>query len=111
MLRHGQNPKSKNIGSKAEVYHGTKDYTNGGLRKKDIIRVKDPQGNYRYKSKRQRSSGRKNTFIKKWSKAVKRARKELEREGMDFSGEFVPVGGKTRKGKALLKRTREIMKQ
>jgi hypothetical protein len=101
--------KSKNIGSKAEVYHGTKDYTNGGLRKKDIIRVKDAQGNYRYKSKRQRTSGRKNKFIKKWAKAVKRARKELEREGMDLSG-FVPVGGSTRKGKALLKRTKLIMK-
>jgi hypothetical protein len=103
--------KSSKIGSKAEVFHGTKEYTNGGLRKKDIIRVKDKQGNYRYKSKRQRSSGKKNKFIQKWSKAVKKARKSLEREGMDFSGEFVPVGGKTRKGKALLKRTREFMKK
>ena len=102
--------KSKNIGSKAEVYHGTKDYTNGGLRKKDIIRVKDSQGNYRYKSKRQRTSGRKNKFIKKWSKAVKQAKKQLEREGMDLSG-FVPVGGKTKQGKALLKKTKQIFRK
>ncbi len=101
--------KSKNIGSKAEVFHGTKKYTNGGLTKKDIIRIKDSQGNYRYKSKKQRKSGRKNKFIKKWAKAVKQARKQLEKEGMDLSG-FVPVGGSTREGKALLKRTRQIMK-
>jgi hypothetical protein len=31
-----------------------------------------------------------------------------EKEGMDLSG-FVPVGGKTKDGKALLKRTREHM--
>ena len=99
--------KSNNIGSKAEVYHGTKLYTNGGLRKADIARVSDGYGNYRYKSKKQNK--KKNPFIVRWSKAVKRARKQLEKEGMDLSG-FVPVGGKTRKGKALLKRTRKIMK-
>jgi hypothetical protein len=100
--------KSNNIGSKAEVYHGTKLYTNGGLRKEDIIRVSDGYGNYRYKSKKQNKK-KTNSFISSWSKAVKRARKQLEKEGMDLSG-FVPVGGSTRKGKALLKRTRELMK-
>lgn len=40
---------------------------------------------------------------------MKRARKELIKERVIVSGEFVPVGGKTRKGKALLKRIREIM--
>jgi hypothetical protein len=97
-------------GSKAEVYHGNAQYTKGYLTKKDIVRVKDDYGNYRYKSKHQIKSGKKNTFIVKWAKAVKKARKELEKEGMDMSG-FIPVGGKTRKGKALFKRTKEIMKK
>jgi hypothetical protein len=59
--------KSGKIGSKAEVYHGTKEYTNGGLRKKDIVRVKDKQGNYRYKSRNQIKTGKKNSFIKNWA--------------------------------------------
>lgn len=97
-------------GSRAEVYHGNARYTKGGLTRKDLIRLDDGYGNFRYKSRQQQRSGRKkNTFIAKWAKAVKRAKRELEKEGMDLSG-FVPVGGKTRKGKALLKRTREIMK-
>lgn len=102
--------KSGKIGSKAEVYHGTKEYTNGGLRKKDIVRVKDKQGNYRYKSRNQIKTGKKNSFIKNWAKAVKRARKELLKEGVITKGDFVPVGGSTRQGKLLLKRTREITK-
>ena len=36
---------------------------------------------------------------------MKKARKELGIEG------FVPVGGKTREGKALLKRIRQIMNE
>jgi len=41
---------------------------------------------------------------------MKAARKELVKEGVigDDAG-FVPVGGKTKEGKALLKRTREHM--
>jgi hypothetical protein len=102
--------KMKYYGSKTEVYNSTARYTKGGLEKKDIVRIDDGYGNYRYKSRRQQKKGRrKNSFIRKWAKAVKRARKELEREGMTMDG-FIPVGGKTRKGKALLKRTREIMK-
>jgi hypothetical protein len=99
-------------GSKAEVYHGTAKYTKGGLQKKDISRVNDGYGNYRYKSKKQqkKSGNRGGTFIKKWAKAVKQAKKELKKDGYDVSG-FVPVGGKTKVGKLLLKRTRQIMKQ
>ena len=92
-------------GSKVEVYNKTARYTKGGLEKKDIIRIDDGYGNYRYKSRRQQKKGRrKNSFIRKWAKAVKRARKELSLDG------FIPVGGSTRKGKALLKKTRELMK-
>jgi hypothetical protein len=98
-------------GSKTEVYNGTAKYTKGGLEKRDIIRINDGYGNYRYKSRKQQKKGRrKNSFIRKWARAVKLARKELEREGVSLDG-FIPVGGKTRKGKALLKKTREIMKR
>jgi hypothetical protein len=103
--------KIKYYGSKAEVYHGTAKYTKGGLSKTDIKQIDDGYGNYRYKSKKQLASGRKKgTFRDKWSKAMKSARKELVKEGViDEDAGFVPVGGKTKDGKALLKRTREKM--
>jgi hypothetical protein len=98
------------VGSKAQVYHGNADVTSGGLTKKDIKRVKDKYGNIRYKSKHQQKKGkRKNTFREKWAKAMKRARKELIKEGEIEKGEFVPVGGKTAAGKKLLKRIKLIM--
>lgn len=97
---------TKYYGSKAEVFHGTARYTKGGLIKKDIKLIDDGYGNYRYKSKRQQAAGKKkNSFRAKWAKAMKKARKELDMEG------FVPVGGKTREGKALLKRIRQIMNE
>ena len=97
-------------GSKAQVYHGTAKMTKGGLTKSDIKLVKDKYGNARYKSKSQQLAGRtKNTFRDKWAKAMKKARKERIKEGVIIDGDFVPIGGKTRKGKALLKRIRELM--
>ena len=96
-------------GSKAEVYHGNAQYTKGGLTKSDIKHIDDGYGNQRYKSKKQQAAGKKKgTFRDKWSKAMKAARKELTKEGMNLDG-FIPVGGKTKEGKALLKRTRELM--
>ena len=96
----------KYYGSKAEVAHGTAQYTKGGLTKKDIVVINDGYGNYRYKSKKQQRSGKKkNSFRAKWAKAMKKARKELGMEG------FVPVGGTSKEGKALLKRIRQIMKE
>jgi hypothetical protein len=101
----------KYYGSRAEVFHGTARYTKGGLEKKDLKLVKDKYGNERYKSKRQQAAGhKKGTFRDKWSKAMKAARKELVKEGViEKDAGFVPVGGKTKDGKALLKRTREHM--
>ena len=93
----------KYYGSKAEVFHGNAKYTKGGLIKSDIKLIDDGYGNYRYKSKKQQAAGKKkNSFRAKWAKAMKKARKELGLEG------FVPVGGKTKEGKSLLKRTREL---
>ncbi len=101
----------KYYGSKAEVFHGNARYTKGGLQKKDIKLIKDKYGNERYKSKKQQASGhKKGTFRDKWTKAMKAARKELIKEDViDSDSGFVPVGGKTKEGKALLKRTREKM--
>ena len=102
--------KTKYYGSKAEVYHGTARYTKGGLEKKDIKLIDDGYGNERYKSKKQQAAGhKKGTFRDHWSKAMKSARKELIEENVIEKGDFVPVGGKSKEGKALLKRTRELM--
>jgi hypothetical protein len=99
------------VGSKSQVYHGTADVTKGGLKKKDIVRLNDGYGNYRYKSKKQQKSGhKKNSFRAKWAKAMKKARSQLIKEKVLVKGDFVPIGGKTKQGKALLKRIREIMK-
>jgi hypothetical protein len=101
------------IGSKSQVFNGSADITRGGLKKKDITRIDDGYGNYRYKSKKQLKSGRsKNSFRAKWAKAMKKARKELIKEKViSKDAGFVPVGGKTKDGKALLKRIRELMKK
>jgi hypothetical protein len=100
----------KYYGSKAEVFHETAKYTKGGLKKCDIKLVDDGYGNQRYKSKKQMASGRKKgTFRDKWSKAMKKARSELIKESVIDKGDFVPLGGKSKEGKALLKRTRELM--
>ena len=98
-------------GSKAQVYHGNAKMTKGGLVKKDIVLLDDGYGNYRYKSKKQLKSGRsKNSFRAKWAKAMKKARNELIKENVISKGDFVPVGGKSKEGKALLKRIKSIMK-
>ena len=99
-------------GSKAQVFHGTAKYTKGGLTKKDIILKRDKHGNERYKSKKQQQSGRKKgSGREKWTKAMKQARKELLKEKVIPGKEFIPVGGKTKEGKALLKRMRQIYKK
>lgn len=101
----------KYYGSKAEVFHGNARFTKGGLTKRDIILKKDRYGNERYKSKKQQAAGhKKGTFRDKWAKAMKTARKELIKEDVINKDDgFIPVGGKTKEGKALLKRTREVM--
>ena len=103
----------KYYGSKAEVFHGTAKYTRGGLTKKDLVLKKDKYGNERYKSKKQQIAGHKrNSFRAKWAKAMKNARKQLIKEGIiEKDAGFIPVGGKTKEGKALLKRTKKIINE
>ena len=95
-------------GSKIQVYNGTAKQTGGGLLKKDIVRITDRQGNIRYKSKVQQKNGKGDTPLKQLSKLMVRARKELIDEGVIDSSDFVPIGGKTKKGKALKKRIAEL---
>ena len=95
-------------GSKSKVYNGTAQQTKGGLTKKDIIKIKDKYGNVRYKSKEQQKK-KTSSFRAKWAKAVKKARNELIKEGVFDKGQFIPVGGTSREGKALYKRVKEII--
>jgi hypothetical protein len=61
------------VGSKVQVYRGVARETAGGLVKKDILAIKQPNGTYRYVSKLKHRAGMKNP----WIKAVAQARKKL----------------------------------
>ena len=110
----------KRIGSKVEVYNGTAKQTSGGLKKKDLVRVK--KGNeYRIKSKKQQAIGKKNVLSQQsrqqWTNAMKKGRKQLIKEGVINKHEFIPLLKRksskyndieNKKGKELYKRVREI---
>eukprot|EP00492_Amphilonche_elongata_P001591 TRINITY_DN1_c0_g1_i11.p1 TRINITY_DN1_c0_g1~~TRINITY_DN1_c0_g1_i11.p1 ORF type:complete len:180 (-),score=37.46 TRINITY_DN1_c0_g1_i11:7-546(-) len=70
-------PKTFLIGTKGQVFRGTKQKTAGGLTKKDLMKNKHGQ----IVSKKKYKSGlkifKKATGLKKWSAAVQTARKEL----------------------------------
>ena len=83
--------------AKAQVFKGRKVKTVGGLTKGDITRNKHG----RYVSKKASRRGKRN----KWMAAVKRARKALGVKG------FCAVGGKSRAGKALLRKARGFYKK
>merc|ERR1719420_2097276 len=83
---------------RSAVFTGKKEKTAGGLTKDDFKKNADGKIVSKKSSeaakKRYQSSG-----LKKWFKAVSAARKALKLKGM------CPVGGKTDKGQALLKKT------
>merc|ERR1719219_1469602 len=90
-------------GAKARVFKGSKAATSGGLKKSDLMRNKAGK----VVSKKRSAAGKKlfaKNGIGKWLKAVAAARKSLGIKGM------VPVGGKTSKGQALLKKARSLYK-
>lgn len=60
------------IGSRAQVFHGTADQTAGGLKKKDLKKVKDEIVS-KAKSKGEKTNP--------WIKAVAKAKKELGIKG------------------------------
>merc|ERR1712192_99032 len=86
--------------AKAMVFRSSKAKTGGGLAKDGITRNKRGK----YVSKKASANGKKNySRIAAWTKAVKKARAELNIRG------FVAVNGKTAQGKALYKKAKEIM--
>ena len=113
----------KTIGSKREVWNRTAKQTSGGLKRKDLVRVRDSQGNIRIKSKKQQMAGKKMKGGKNtWAKAMKKARKELEIEGFvpvqksaprkgkkNSAGDVIPMK-KQKESHKLYKKIKEIMK-
>eukprot|EP00929_Paragymnodinium_shiwhaense_P103301 TRINITY_DN666_c0_g1_i2.p3 TRINITY_DN666_c0_g1~~TRINITY_DN666_c0_g1_i2.p3 ORF type:complete len:147 (+),score=70.03 TRINITY_DN666_c0_g1_i2:63-503(+) len=88
--------------AKAAVLSGRKEKTSSGLKKTDLKKSKTG----RIVSVKKSAVAKKNfagSALQKWGVCTKKARKEL-----GFEGKFVPLGGKTRDGKALLARTREL---
>merc|ERR1712112_384300 len=88
---------AKGRGAKARVFRGAKERTSGGLKKSDLTRNKDGKVVSKKASDRAKKSknGKK---IVAFGKAVAQARRALGIKG------FVPVGGKTSRGQALLKK-------
>lgn len=108
---------NKRVGTKAEVFHGTAQQTSGGLKKKDLARVKK-SGEYRIVSKKQQALGKRKTGPRaQWTKAVKEARKQLIKEKKIEKGEFIPIlkrvskkynKTQNKKGRELYRRAKEL---
>merc|ERR1712066_978043 len=82
---------------KSSVFRGTKEKTQGGLKKADLMKNKYGK----VVTKKSHARGQKN----KWAQACSKARKALGIKG------FCPFGGKTAKGKALLAKARSFYKK
>merc|ERR1719341_1343320 len=93
---------AKGRGAKARVFLGTKERTSGGLKKSDLTKNRDGKVVSKRASDRAKKTGK---HIAKFGKAVAQARKSLGIKG------FVPVGGKTARGQALLKKARSLYKK
>merc|ERR1712133_131142 len=91
-------------GAKARVFRGIKAKTQGGLKKTDLVKNKRGKVVSRKQSEASKKKFRKNGLDKS-AAAVKSARKALGIRG------FVPIGGKTSRGQALLKKARSIYKK
>lgn len=91
------------VGSRAQVWHGTKAKTRGGLTRADLK-----------KNKAGKLVGRKASAaglhsagyrkIREWANAVHKARRSIGAKG------FVPVGGRTAQGHALYKAAQSFLK-
>merc|ERR1712243_238050 len=89
-------------GARARVFSGKKVRTSGGLKKSSLMKNKHG----RVVSKKAHAQGKKAyRNVQKFANAVKAARKALGVKG------FVPIGGKTAKGQALLKKARSLYKK
>ena len=83
--------------AKSAVFRGSKEKTQSGLKKGDLMKNR----NGRVVTKKSHARGLKN----KWAIACGKARKALSIKG------FCPFGGKTPKGKALLAKARSFYKK
>merc|ERR1719355_573078 len=89
--------------ARASVFKGKKEKTSGGMTKAKLAKSKTGK----IVSKAQSAGAKKRYAGSKaqaWAKACAKARKELNIKG------FVPFGGKTAAGKALLAKIRAIYK-
>merc|ERR1719470_282014 len=85
--------------AKSSVFRGRKAKTSGGLKKQDLIKSKSGKVVSKKMSDRAKLAFKKNGLAK-WNAACQKARKDLKLKG------FVPIGGKTSQGKALLSKIR-----
>merc|ERR1719350_1945673 len=88
--------KVSKVGRKWQVLKGTRVRSAGGLKKEDLTKNKSGK----VVSKKKSALGKKS----KWMQAVGKARKALGVKG------FLPCGGKTSAGQALLKKARSFYK-
>jgi len=95
--------KVSKVGSKRQVFSGSKVRSKGGLQKGDLVKSKTGK----VVSKKQSAHGKKiyAKYLAKWNGAVQKARKQQGVKG------FCPIGGKTAKGQALLRAARSIYKK
>merc|ERR1712236_147 len=93
---------AKGRGAKARVFFGKKSKTVGGLKKGDLVKSKSGKIVSRKSSERAKKAYR-NNGLSKYAAALKKARAALGIKG------FVPIGGKTPRGQALLKKLRSYI--
>merc|ERR1712050_413969 len=86
--------------AKSQVFKGRKEKTVGGLKKSDLMKNKHGK----VVSKKASARAKKGKTAA-WTGAVVKARRELGVKG------FCPVGGKSAKGQALLKKVRSFYKK
>merc|ERR1740129_281736 len=85
---------ARNKFAKSTVFRGNKEKTVGGLTKSDLR--KNKQGKVVSIKASNAAKKRNGKFMQKWGDSVKKARKDLGIKG------FLPVGGKSKQGQALL---------
>merc|ERR1712232_1497776 len=92
--------KVSKVGSKRQVFTGSKVKSKGGLKKEDLKKNK----NGKVVSKKMSIHGKKifSKYLSKWHASCEKARKTQGIKG------FCPIGGKTAKGQAFLKAARSF---
>ena len=88
--------------AKTQVFKGSRDQTASGQKKEDLRKSKKGK----VVSKKASLAGQqKYEYIRKWTQSIQTAKSELAIVG------FCPVGGKTKQGKQLYKKAREVLRR